>query len=228
MLVGRAFCNTTRSLTAIRTKPGLLCECGCGLPAPIAKRNDTRIGLKKGLPRRFVVGHDKRLGTNPALIIGEILVLTLARKGRIYHCIVDKKDYDIVKPFWWSVHKGRSGVFYARTSQRKVMHRMLFPAAKEVDHWDGSGLNNRRYNLRDVTRIQNQMNQKKKRGGSSRFKGVSRRKNAKKWAARIVVNDKRLWLGVFASETKAAKAYDAAAKKYFGEFARLNFPEVNS
>jgi hypothetical protein len=105
---------------------------------------------------------------------------------------------------------------------------MLFPAAKEVDHWDGSGLNNRRYNLRDVTRIQNQMNQKKKRGGSSRFKGVSRRKNAKKWAARIVVNDKRLWLGVFASETKAAKAYDAAAKKYFGEFARLNFPEVNS
>lgn len=34
-----------------------LCECGCGLPAPIAQRTDTRAGVVKGQPRRFVAGH---------------------------------------------------------------------------------------------------------------------------------------------------------------------------
>jgi hypothetical protein len=30
-----------------------LCECGCGLPAPIAARTDTAAGMVKGRPRRF-------------------------------------------------------------------------------------------------------------------------------------------------------------------------------
>lgn len=37
-----------------------LCECGCGLPAPIAKLTDTKRGYVKGQPRRYIIGHDKR------------------------------------------------------------------------------------------------------------------------------------------------------------------------
>jgi hypothetical protein len=34
-----------------------LCECGCGQPAPIATRNDSRAGIAKGQQRRFIQGH---------------------------------------------------------------------------------------------------------------------------------------------------------------------------
>jgi hypothetical protein len=37
-----------------------LCECGCGEPAPIAKRTSRRAGWIKGQPTRFICNHDKR------------------------------------------------------------------------------------------------------------------------------------------------------------------------
>ena len=49
-------------------------------------------------------------------------------------------------------------------------------------------------------------------------------RNKNKWMARIQVDGKRLFLGYFKFPKEAAKTYDIAAKKYFGEFARLNFP----
>jgi hypothetical protein len=41
--------------------------------------------------------------------------------------------------------------------------------------------------------------------------------------AKIRYQGKRIWLGSFKDEIEAAKAYDEAAKKYHGEYARLNF-----
>jgi hypothetical protein len=37
-----------------------LCGCGCGLPAPIAKQTHTRLGLRKGDPFPFRLGHHMR------------------------------------------------------------------------------------------------------------------------------------------------------------------------
>lgn len=37
-----------------------LCECGCGKPAPLAKRNWNYKGIKKGQPLRFICGHHNR------------------------------------------------------------------------------------------------------------------------------------------------------------------------
>ena len=53
--------------------------------------------------------------------------------------------------------------------------------------------------------------------------GVCYDTNYGQWMGRIGYNGKRIWLGRFDSEIDAAKAYDDAAKKYHGEFARLNF-----
>jgi hypothetical protein len=94
------------------------------------------------------------------------------------------------------------------------------------DHRDLDRLNNTRRNLRVATRQQNNCNRStyvfKK---SSSYKGVSWFKRDKNWMAYIKHNGKRFYLGYFSDEILAAKAYDEAARLYFGDYAKLNFPE---
>jgi hypothetical protein len=95
-----------------------------------------------------------------------------------------------------------------------------------VDHIDHNGLNNRRSNLRLCTAQQNARNHRPQLRGSSKYKGVSWRQDGKVFRALIWHNGKSINLGRFKNEIDAAKAYDKAAKKYFGEFAYLNFPDL--
>jgi hypothetical protein len=107
------------------------------------------------------------------------------------------------------------------------MHRQITGAAAGlvVDHIDNDGLNNRRSNLRICTIKQNSRNSRSP-GGASRYKGVSRDKRHKKWRVKIICNGKRISVGYFANEIKAALAYDEHAKELFGEYAYLNFPDA--
>lgn len=91
---------------------------------------------------------------------------------------------------------------------------------REVDHINGNGLDNRRCNLRVVTRSQNAMNRRKKDGCSSRYKGVSYRAKRNRWAASICINGKRHFLGHFLTEEDAHAAYSEAAATHFGQYAR--------
>lgn len=96
----------------------------------------------------------------------------------------------------------------------------------EVDHIDGNPFNNHISNLRIATRSQNCYNQRRERvAGFSGFKGVWFYKYSKRkqWYAGIQVNNKKISLGYYETKEEAAKAYDNAAKKYFGEFASLNY-----
>ncbi len=157
-------------------------------------------------------------------------------KGKF--AIVDDEDFERANQFKWcwfsSKSAGRNSLGYACRNQREngkkkmiFLHRFIVnaPEGFEVDHKDSDGLNCRKENLRICTGSQNLHNQLAREGGTSRFKGVTWAKRDKKWAARICFEYKRISLGHFADEVEAAKAYDEAAKKYFGEFAYLNFKE---
>lgn len=141
--------------------------------------------------------------------------------------LVDDDDYKWLSGWKWYAQCSRGERWYVVRNLnpgRILMHRLILnpPLGYECDHIDGNGFNNQRGNLRVCTTAQNQYNQIPQNGVSSKYKGVSRHKPARKWRVKIRLNGKQIHLGVFHSEIDAAKAYNQAAIKYFGDFARLN------
>ena len=67
------------------------------------------------------------------------------------------------------------------------------------------------------------MNRCPKVGSSSQYKGVGWHKRDQNWAAYVFHNKRKIWLGNFENEIDAALAHDEAARRYHGEFAKLNF-----
>lgn len=96
----------------------------------------------------------------------------------------------------------------------------------DIDHINGNQADNRIENLRNADKKQNTHNQKKQKNNRSGYKGVvtdSRLIGRKKpYRAGIYHNGKSEYLGFFATAEEAAAAYNEAALKYHGEFARLN------
>ena len=153
------------------------------------------------------------------------------------YAIVDPDDYYKLSEHKWSVSTGPYNNFYAvrkepnrngKKGKTIRMHRLVAntPDGLLCDHINGDSLDNRKANLRSATHLQNSWNARKSpQSCSSKYKGVMFRKGPQKWAAMICVAGEKIFLGSFKDEIEAAKVYDKAAKKYFGEFAKLNFQD---
>lgn len=85
-------------------------------------------------------------------------------------------------------------------------------------------LNNQRFNLRLCTRSENRRNSLRQINNKSGYKGVDFNKHQRRWRAQLSLNKTFIHLGYFDSALDAAKAYDAAARHYYGPFASTNFP----
>jgi AP2 domain len=150
---------------------------------------------------------------------------------RGYETLVDEADYDRVMAAGpWHAH-GSGILVYARRhvdmETREFLHRFLTEWGL-TDHRDGDGLNNQRSNLRPATKALNNANRGLPRNSTSGFKGVHRLKVGARFQAYIRIGARRHHLGTFGSAEDAAKAYDWAARRLFGEYARLNFPDVTA
>lgn len=147
--------------------------------------------------------------------------------------MIDDADFESVSAFKWCAYKDKQRFIAGRGIKKPdgsyttlLLHRFLMPGVPQIDHEDGNGLNNQRYNIRPATSRQNNQGFKRKRArATSVYRGVSWNSGKRKWEANIQANGRQIYLGCFVSETDAAREYDAAARTFFGAFASPNFPK---
>ena len=147
--------------------------------------------------------------------------------------LVDDEDFEWLSQ--WNWNKNQYGYAMRSTmkngkSKNLFMHQLIMecPKGMEIDHANRNKLDNRRSNLRVATRQQNSRNMPAThKSKTSIYKGVSWYSRDQRWIAQISTGEKCLKLGRYESEEDAAKAYDQAAYKEFGEFAYLNFPNTD-
>jgi len=151
---------------------------------------------------------------------------------------VDDWNYNWLNQYKWYAQKDINGLtWYAIRNAPTInnkrgsirMHRVILGLTDPLDlgdHINHDGLDNQEHNIRPSTIRENSYNRTSY--GKSKYLGVSifnvkRNSNSYVyWRARIVVNNKSIFLGQTKNEKLAAELYNKAAKQYFGEFANLN------
>jgi hypothetical protein len=144
--------------------------------------------------------------------------------------------YAALLTMWkWRAFKHNGSVYVRRTSSRLIegkicnfyitLHKIICPCGGDFvpDHKNGNALDNRDQNLEPCTSQVNSHRQRKKKGATSKYKGVSAKFG--KWRATIHKDRKHIHIGLFDDEVEAARAYDAVARDVVGVSAMLNFPQ---
>ena len=159
------------------------------------------------------------------------IVLT---KGKV--ALVDDADFDWLNQWKWYAYdnsgRGWYAIGYFKISkhcyEKARMHRLILGVTDDkslIDHIDGNGLNNQRINLRLCNSSENQGNRNGKSNGSSKYKGVCRiegKNGYVSWRSELYLNGIKVFQKNFSSEDAAAIAYNQAAIKHYGSFAKLN------
>jgi hypothetical protein len=159
--------------------------------------------------------------SNPCYEVGECIVV-VASNGSEF--IIDKEDYDKIKGYRW--HQIPGGYISAnapmvnyRRGKCIYLHKLIMDNPNcDVDHIDHNLLDNRKSNLRAVTRSQNLMNRRFS-NSKSKVTGVGWYRKENAWRVRITVDSKSIFGGLFKDLQEAIKVRKSLEEKYFKEYA---------
>lgn len=195
----RCKCGNIISSTTSHLKSGHTTSCGCkrisNLIKSVKKYNDFDLNGKYG------IGY------------------TTNTNKEFYF---DKDNFDKIKNYAWRENKNGyivtsnySSVVYLH---RLIMQDFITNDDEEIDHINHNKNDNRRENLRICTHQQNNCNKKLPKHNTSGIRGVHWDKRYNKWRARISVNGKDIYLGLFDNIKDAEKIRKQAEIKYYKEY----------
>lgn len=140
----------------------------CGSVLPCHKKN-----LYTKPPKRCVfcsnIGNfsDITTNTNSWIIKDDVAICNVMHQDGVVSFTIDSSDYNVVSQYIWRICKKRQKYYVITGSFKKstahYLHHMIYGKPigdEEVDHIDGNSLNNRRSNLRLVSRQENIDNQR--------------------------------------------------------------------
>lgn len=171
--------------------------------------------------------YNKDTGLNKKILNGPI-----SKKRNKFHFINNNDSttdiefgYLVIKKEDLELFTSKRTRIRAECKHRDISRLIMNPQTKdqEVDHINRNRLDNRKINLRLCNRRQNMCNKEK-----LEFKGICWHNHNKKWFSRISYNNKAFNLGFFNDKIEAARIYDTFARYLNGDFAILNFPELQS
>lgn len=128
----------------------------------------------------------------------------------------DLEDYDKIKDYCWCLNA--HGYISAKHNNEHILMHKIITEYSIVDHINHNKFDNRKCNLRNVTKSQNGMNHVKPTNNTSGTVGVYWNKSKGLWEACIVENNNRIYLGSFINKNDAIKIRKEAEQKYFGEY----------
>lgn len=198
-----------------------MARCDCGNEKPFLITN-LRSGNSKSCgcnKNSGMMAFNARRATPQTWVIEGDIAHIFIRKVKV---LVDTADLPLVSKYRWGMHHA----YVSAKGCRLPMHRLIMGLAngdpREVDHKHHNPADNRRSELRIANSSQNKMNRKANVFGTSKYKGVHFDSYRDRFVAQIKAEGRHRLLGRYKTETDAARAYNEAALKYFGQFAYLN------
>lgn len=205
-----------------------ICDCECGNEKIILQAS-LRSGSAKSCGCRTFKRKENKYDLSGEYGVGYTI------KGEKFY--FDLEDYDRLKEIYW--YKGKNGYFVgvdtrtrAKNRKKKItlMHRYIMNAPEDmiVDHIGGINTihDNRKINLRVVTKRQNQINHKLYGHNTSGITGVYWIQKIRKWEAVIVVEGKKVRLGQYKNKEDAIKARKVGEEKYYKDYSYDRSQEI--
>ena len=159
-------------------------------------------------PNEFIISDDVctiRIYNHKGYVIGET--------------IIDAEDYGLAKDKKWHLHNGYAFTCSGMIALSHLVMNHISNRKILVDHISRDKLDNRKSNLRIVTKSQNALNSKLRIDNKSGCRGISWDGQRNRWFVHIGVKGRNIALGRYKTKIDAIKAYNEATKKYHGTFA---------
>ncbi len=137
--------------------------------------------------------------------------------------LVDIFWYKKLVKYLWYLDTSGYPMTRIKASPRR-MHTLICARGRghEIDHINRNKLDNRKKNLRPVTKAENGWNRGKNKNNTSGYKGVSYVKRTGRFEVKIKKDGMTIFGGYFSNAKQAALKWNHLAMTYHGKFAYQN------